>query len=115
MTTLNGIFNIGRSGLLAHQRAIHVTGNNISNANTKGYSRQRVSFETAPTITTSIGSTGTGVMADIVQRIVDNYIEPQIRSAITDAGSWEAQKDALEKADRPERGRRGVGPERGPG
>ncbi|TFH41800.1 MAG: flagellar hook-associated protein FlgK, partial [Chrysiogenales bacterium] len=33
---------IGKKGLMSHQQALHVTGHNISNAENKEYSRQRV-------------------------------------------------------------------------
>lgn len=39
--------NIALSGLLAHRRASEIIGNNISNANTEGYSRQRVDLTPA--------------------------------------------------------------------
>ncbi len=42
MTNLLGVLSVGTSALLAQQRAINVTGNNIANVNTPGYSRQRV-------------------------------------------------------------------------
>ena len=99
MTTLGGILNIGRGGLLAHQQAIDVTGNNIANANTEGYSRQRVNFVTAPTIHTPIGAEGTGVSVAAVERIVNRFIEPQIQEAIQDTGRWEAEKDVLERVE----------------
>ena len=41
MSGLFGVLTIGTSGLLLQQRAINVTGNNIANVNTPGYSRQR--------------------------------------------------------------------------
>ena len=44
-----GIFDalhIGYSGLSTSQAGINTTSHNISNANTEGYSRQRISQET---------------------------------------------------------------------
>ena len=99
MTTLGGILNIGRTALLAQQQAIDVTGNNIANANTDGYSRQRVVLETAPTVDTIIGPEGTGVTAAAVERIIDRFIEPQIQGAIQDAYRWEAEQDILERVE----------------
>ena len=99
MTTLGGILNIGRVALLAQQQAIDVTGNNIANANTAGYSRQRVALETAPTIDTLIGPVGTGVTAAAVERIIDRFIEPQIQGAIQDAYRWGARQDVMERVE----------------
>ena len=39
------LLDIGKKSLLANQAAIGVVGNNVSNANTEGYSRQKVRFE----------------------------------------------------------------------
>ena len=42
-------FEIGRRALAANQFGINITGQNIANVNTPGYSRQRVSLgESAP-------------------------------------------------------------------
>lgn len=43
-----GLINIGLTGVLGHQTALNTTGNNITNVNTPGYSRQEVVFETQP-------------------------------------------------------------------
>ena len=39
------LLNIGLSALLTQQRALTTTSNNIANANTPGYTRQRVELE----------------------------------------------------------------------
>ena len=44
-STFTGI-EIGKRGILAHQTALYVTGHNVSNAETEGYSRQKVTLET---------------------------------------------------------------------
>ena len=41
------LLNIGLSALLAQQRALTTTANNIANASTPGYSRQRVELPSA--------------------------------------------------------------------
>jgi flagellar hook-associated protein 1 FlgK len=40
--SLSSILGIARSALLAHQRAMQVTAHNVANAQTPGYTRQRV-------------------------------------------------------------------------
>jgi flagellar hook-associated protein 1 len=59
---------IGRSALLAHQRALQVTGANVANVNTPGYSRQRAEFESIP------AGSGFGVNVDSIERIVDRFL-----------------------------------------
>jgi len=46
MPDIYGILNVARGALLTQQRAIDVTGHNIANVNTPGYSRQRVNMQT---------------------------------------------------------------------
>ena len=45
MASLSSSLNISVSALLAEQAALNVTSNNVANANTPGYSRQRVDLE----------------------------------------------------------------------
>jgi flagellar hook-associated protein 1 len=63
--------NIGLSGLYAYQASINTTAHNISNAETKGYSRQSVvtSAGEAMRVYSSYGMAGTGVdIVDIIQQ-----------------------------------------------
>ncbi|MES9883213.1 MAG: flagellar hook-associated protein FlgK [Sedimenticola sp.] len=76
MATLLGIAS---SGLQAYQRAINTVGHNVSNANTEGYSRQRVDFEVRAPSFSGNGWLGNGVDAAAVQRYYDDFIAAQIR------------------------------------
>ena len=67
----------GLSGLLAFQRALDVTSHNIANANTEGYSRQRVEFATLPASPFSNGWIGKGVDVSTVRRMVDDFLVTQ--------------------------------------
>jgi len=42
MTGIYGVLNLAGNALLTQQKAIGVTGNNIANVNTPGYSRQKL-------------------------------------------------------------------------
>ena len=75
-----GLINIGLSGVLAHQRALNTTGNNITNANTPGYNRQQVTFGSSPGINTADGSIGTGVSITNIRRITSEFITNQMRA-----------------------------------
>lgn len=74
------ILSIGVSGLKASQSAISTTGNNISNANTAGYSRQRVELTPQPAQYAGAGYIGSGVQVAGVQRVVDQLYIGQLRS-----------------------------------
>ncbi len=75
-----GLINIGLTGVLSHQSALNTTGNNISNANTAGYSRQEVLFETQSGRNTGAGSLGTGVVVADIRRIASGFVTEQLRS-----------------------------------
>ncbi|WP_339807054.1 flagellar basal body protein, partial [uncultured Marinobacter sp.] len=86
-----GLINVGLSGVLGHQAALNTTGNNITNANTPGYSRQEVSFETQPGRATGAGSIGSGVSIANIRRLADEYLADQVRSD----SSLMAEQDVL--------------------
>lgn len=75
-----GLINIGLSGILGHQSALNTTGNNISNANTPGYSRQQTIFESQTGITTGAGTIGSGVSVSEIRRVTDQFVVNQLRS-----------------------------------
>ncbi len=78
------------SGLQAAQAAIDTTSENISNANTAGYTRQRVNMVesgaiTIPALTQQGGGTqlGTGVSIQDISRIRDQFLDVQYRAQNT--------------------------------
>ncbi|MBP3889448.1 MAG: flagellar hook-associated protein FlgK [Cellulosilyticum sp.] len=74
-------FNIAMSGLFAAQRGLQVTSNNITNAATKGYSRQLLSQQAStPLSGLGVGMTGTGVSTTGVNRVRDSYIDQKLWS-----------------------------------
>ena len=84
---LSSALQIGKSGLLAHQRAIDTTGQNLANVNTPGHHRRRVQLEAARD--TQIGrehAVGQGVRYAGAERIIDQALESRLRLAGTDAG-----------------------------
>ncbi|MGG3804433.1 flagellar hook-associated protein FlgK [Metabacillus fastidiosus] len=95
---------ISKRGMFTQQSALHTTGNNISNVNTPGYSRQRINFEaTTPYPSIGInrpqipGQMGTGVEAGSVQRIRESFLDVQYRQENNKLGYWESRAQALEK------------------
>jgi len=95
MSGIFGILNMGKGALLTQQRAINVTGHNISNVNTDGYSRQNVLMGTNLPISTRPGQIGTGVHAMEVRRIYDRFLGLQINNENQGLGRWEARKSAI--------------------
>lgn len=79
MSSLGSILNIARSALTTHQTAVRIASQNVSNAQTEGYSRQVVQLvDTRPDIT-PIGRLGTGVRIQDITRIRDTTIDRNYR------------------------------------
>lgn len=97
MVSLNSIFEIGARALFAQQSAINTTGHNIANANTEGFSRQRVRLETSTPLDFVPGQFGTGVQAVAVERIRDEFIDNQIRTQATSNGFFSSQREIMDR------------------
>ncbi len=96
MPDISGILNMGRQALSAHQRAIAVTSNNISNVNTPGYSRQKPIYETAPPLN---GVFGTGVQIAQVRSVVDTFLQRQIISGQSTLGRFGVEKGLMDRVE----------------
>ena len=99
MPGINSILNIGQGALFAEQAAIHVTGNNIANVNTPGYSRQAVRFEDNGYIDYVPGQIGLGTRAAEVIRYFDEFIEKSYVEKNGTASRWETQHGMLLNVD----------------
>ena len=77
------LLNTGLTGILSNQKALETTSNNITNANTPGYSRQRADFVSNPSQATGSGYIGQGVNVADIQRLNDEFINTQLRSDTT--------------------------------
>ena len=88
---------IAARGLSASQTGLLVTSNNISNANTEGYSRQVVSQSAAgpAAIYSGKGMIGGGVQVNSVDRVRDIRLDEKYWQENTDLGEWEAKAAAL--------------------
>ena len=91
-----------KRGLYTQQSALYTTGHNISNANTLGYSRQRVNMESTtgyPGVGLNSGTMpgflGTGVQSGSIQRIRDSFVDQQYRQESNKLGYWESHSQAI--------------------
>ncbi|HAU1320889.1 TPA: flagellar hook-associated protein FlgK [Legionella pneumophila] len=85
------ILNIAYSGLNAFQRALDVTGNNIANFKTRGYSRQSIQFTPIASNRYAGSYIGAGVSVASIYRNVDQFVNAQVRSTL----SYRTQYDAF--------------------
>ncbi len=95
-------FTTARLAIYASQASLNVTGNNIANINTKGYTRQRMDL-------VSLNSTGQpkyknnthsdigyGVLCRDVTQLRDPYLDIRFRDEQTELGSFTAEQKALQ-------------------
>jgi flagellar hook-associated protein 1 FlgK len=94
-----GLINIGLTGILGHQSALNTTGNNITNANTPGYSRQEVQFETQAGGNAGAGYIGSGVQITDVRRLANEFLAQQVREDSALFGEQEALNSELSRLD----------------
>ncbi len=100
-STFMGI-EMGKKSLISEQTAMRTAGHNISNANTEGFSRQRVTRQTEiPLYDPSLnrdqrpGQIGQGVEISKVERIRDFYIDDRIMDESANQGYWKSRNDYL--------------------
>ncbi len=85
----SSLLSIGSSGLQAFQRSLNTIGNNISNVNTEGYSKQRVELSSQIPQPTGYGFAGSGVQTTSITRSFDAFIEGSIRNTTSSAKEFE--------------------------
>jgi flagellar hook-associated protein 1 len=102
-STFHGL-EVAKRGMFTQQSALYVTAHNIANANTPGYSRQRVNFvETEPFPPASMnrpqipGQMGTGVEAGSIERVRDSFLDYQYRNEASKLGYWSTRSEAIAK------------------
>ncbi len=98
-----GEFTVARLGMIASQMALNVTGQNISNINTPGYTRQMLdqySFITNGSglyHSNSSASVGSGVMLAGVSQLRDPYLDIRFRKEMSSVGSTDATLNVLDQ------------------
>ncbi|MEC9319698.1 MAG: flagellar hook-associated protein FlgK [Pseudomonadota bacterium] len=84
------LLNIGKNGILAHQQSLQVTGQNINNANTPSYVRERTEY---------LESQYGGLERVRVQRMIDEFSNRQLRTDISRVSFYEANLEQAEQLD----------------
>lgn len=93
--SLLSLLSIARSALLSHQRAMAVTGHNVANAMTPGYSRQRLQMSAADPLRIPEGLIGRGVTTQGIARMRDLFSDATFRRESGLLGSSSQMRDLL--------------------
>lgn len=99
-----GSLNAATTALWAQRRALDVTGQNIANVNTEGYSRQRVDLQAiggsaVPAFFSTSPGIGAGVSADDVMRIRDAFLEGRGHTEHANSARLVVEADTLEQVE----------------
>lgn len=90
MEQLNmSILSTAYSALNAYQLGLQVTGNNLVNAETQGYTRQSIAFTPSPSNYFAGSYVGSGVEVTSIYRNVDQFLNAQLRSTITQKSQFD--------------------------
>src|SRR5262245_37966051 len=92
--SLFGTIQLSNNALRVASLGLQVTGNNIANANTEGYIRQRLLQVPAPPQQLGALILGLGVQPEGVVQIVDKFLDERLRNASSDLAGAEAQEQA---------------------
>ena len=94
------LLNIGMSGLSASHASLVTTGNNISNVDTVGYSRQQTVQGTKGSIQYGNVFIGTGTTLADVRRVYNSYLDAQLQTSTSlnsDAQAYLGQATQVDK------------------
>lgn len=85
----------GASGIFVNQTGVQVTGNNIANVNTQGYSKQSAETTSATSLNQGGLLFGTGSTVDAISRAGDLFITSQLVNQSAVYGEYEAANTPL--------------------
>jgi flagellar hook-associated protein 1 len=79
---------IGKRALLAQQLSLNITGHNIANVNTPGFTRQQAILSSNQPLQLPFGNVGTGVDISGVRRLRSEFLDQQFRGETQKLGKW---------------------------
>lgn len=91
MAGISHVLNLAKEALVTHQLSIAVTGHNVANVNTPGYSRQTLGLTNPVASPTGIGYIGNGVQGERVEREYDRFMVQRLVQQESTLNNLEAQ------------------------
>jgi flagellar hook-associated protein 1 FlgK len=95
MSGISSILEIARGALATQQNALEVSGHNVANVDTPGYSVQRTILEPGLPVPMDFAMVGTGVKTVEIRRIYSQFLNDQLNEKHSLMYQWEAQRDIL--------------------
>ena len=97
MASIFNTLNIGYSGLTSAQAGVSTTSHNIANAESEGYTRQRVVLAASTPVMGMSGLVGNGVEIMDIQRVFDNFVFDRYTELSADKEFSDFTKATLEE------------------
>ena len=97
MASIFNTLNVGYSGLVAAQAGVNTTSHNISNAESEGYTRQRITTAASAPLSLAPGNVGNGVDVTDIKRIFDNFVFDRYAGISADKEYSEYSEKMLEQ------------------
>lgn len=97
MSGLYGSLSTALSALLVSQQSLETSANNVANANTPGYSRQRPVVTPGDPVVLGNLSIGTGVLLQKLESLRDPILELRINQETQNQGQFDATLGALQQ------------------
>ncbi len=91
----DGLF-IGKSGLYVNQEAMNITGNNVANVNTPGYTRERADIVSSMPMFTQPGTFGTGAEVYQIVSARNDLIDKRTRTAYKEEAFYNTMNSTLD-------------------
>ena len=98
MSSSFAAIELGKRSLMTHSQAIHTSGHNISNADTEGYSRQRVEVKTFDPLyrpdlsrAETPGQIGQGSTVESINRVRDEMLDQRIVAQSNQESYWDTR------------------------
>lgn len=99
--SISSLLSTSRRALAAQTTSIAVTGNNIANVNTQGYTRQRAELVSTATGNAQILHRGTGVEVLRITRLADSFINKDLIARTGERAKAEIKSEFLSRAEAP--------------
>jgi flagellar hook-associated protein 1 FlgK len=99
VSTFGSILSIARTAIAAHQAAVTVVSQNVANAETEGYSRQRAELVPSLPQRLEFGSIGTGVQVQNVVRLRNTLLDASYRREAASAEGFGLRRDVLSQVE----------------
>lgn len=94
-----GLISVGTTGIRAAQLGLLTAEHNITNANTPGFSRQRIIQTTGSTVLTGAGFIGQGTNVSTIERLYDQNLVNQVNTAQASVGELDKYYSQIKQID----------------